>query len=86
VVDEYHGTKVTDDYQWLEKSDDPGTVTWMKEQTARARGVLDALPAAAALRQRIGSLLKGKSADYFYSAPLDRGRAKRVERARDHVD
>jgi len=66
IVNEYHGTKVTDDYQWLEKSDDPETMAWMKDQTRLARGVLDGLPAAAALRQRIGSLLKGQSSSYFY--------------------
>jgi prolyl oligopeptidase len=66
VVNEYHGTKVTDDYQWLEKSDDPESLAWMKDQTKLARGVLDGLPSAAALRQRIGSLLKGQSSSYFY--------------------
>lgn len=66
VLSEYHGAKVTDDYQWLEKSDDPEVVAWMKEQTKLSRGVLDALPAAAPLRQRIGSLLKGSSSSYFY--------------------
>ncbi len=66
VVNEYHGTKVTDDYQWLEKSDDPESIAWMKEQTKLARGVLDALLAAAPLRQRVGGLLKGQSSSYFY--------------------
>ena len=66
AVNEYHGTKVTDDYQWLEKSDDPESIAWMKEQTKLARGVLDALPAAAPLRQRVGGLLKGHSSSYFY--------------------
>ncbi len=65
VVNEYHGTKVTDDYQWLEKSDDPATMAWMKDETRVARGVLDGLPAAAALRQRIGGLLKGQSSSFF---------------------
>ena len=66
VVNEYHGTKVTDDYQWLEKSDTPESLAWMKDQTRLARGVLDALPAAAPLRERIGSLLKGQSSSHFY--------------------
>jgi prolyl oligopeptidase len=66
VVNEYHGTKVTDDYQWLEKSDDPATVAWMKEQNKLSRATLDALPAIAPLRQRIGGLLKGLSSSYFY--------------------
>jgi prolyl oligopeptidase len=66
VVNEYHGTRVTEDYQWLEKSDDPATIAWMKEQNKLSRGALDALPAAAALRQRIGGLLKGQSSSYFY--------------------
>ena len=66
VVNEYHGTKVTEDYQWLEKSDDPATVAWMTEQNKLSRGMLDALPATAPLRQRIGSLLRGQSSSYFY--------------------
>jgi prolyl oligopeptidase len=66
VVNEYHGVKVTDDYQWLEKSDDPEVQAWMKEQTKLTRGVLDAIPAAAPLRERIGGLLRGQSSDYAY--------------------
>ena len=66
VVNEYHGTRVTEDYQWLEQSDDPETVAWTTAQNKLSRGVLDALPAAAPLRQRIGSLLKGQSASHFY--------------------
>lgn len=66
VVNEYHGTRVTEDYQWLEKSDDPATIAWMKEQNKLSRGVLDALPAMGPLRQRIGSFIKGQSSSYFY--------------------
>jgi len=66
VENEYHGTKTTDDYQWLERSNDPEGLAWMKEQTKLTRGVLDGIPATAALRQRIGSLLKGQSTNYGY--------------------
>ena len=66
VVNEYHGTKVTDDYQWLERPDDPEGLAWMKEQTALTRSVLDATPTIGALRERIGGLLKGQSVDYGY--------------------
>lgn len=66
VVSEYQGTvKVTDDYQWLEKADDPEVVKWTQAQTRQARAVLDALPAVPALRERITALRTGQSADHF---------------------
>ena len=34
VVNEYHGEKVTDPYQWLEKGEDPEVQVWSKAQDA----------------------------------------------------
>jgi prolyl oligopeptidase len=65
VVDTYHGTKVDDPYQWLEKSDDPEVREWVAGQTAHMRAVVDALPSRDALRARITALLTHKSAAHF---------------------
>jgi prolyl oligopeptidase len=66
TVSEYQGTvKVTDDYQWLEKADDPAVTEWTLGQSRHARGVLDALPAVPAIRERVTALITGHSADHF---------------------
>jgi prolyl oligopeptidase len=44
VTDTYHGTKVTDDYRWLENFSDPALKAWAKEQNVYSRKFLDALP------------------------------------------
>jgi prolyl oligopeptidase len=44
VTDIYHGTKVTDDYRWLENFGDPAVKAWAKAQNAYSRTKLDALP------------------------------------------
>src|SRR6185295_8322507 len=41
VVDEFFGTKVTDEYRWLENGTDPAVRTWSAEQNKRARSYLD---------------------------------------------
>ncbi|MGZ3460115.1 MAG: prolyl oligopeptidase family serine peptidase, partial [Archangium sp.] len=65
VVDTYHGVKVDDPYQWLEKSDDPEVRQWIAGQTAHMRAVLDKLPSRDAIRERITALLSYKSSAYF---------------------
>src|SRR5689334_18497099 len=62
TVDEYHGVRVTDDYQWLEKSNDPEVEAWGDAQTAHARRYLDAAPDRDALRARLRQLLGASSA------------------------
>jgi prolyl oligopeptidase len=61
VEDTYHGVKVADPYQWLEKSDDPEVRQWVEGQTASMRAVLDALPSRDAIRERFTALLTHKS-------------------------
>ena len=43
VFNEYHGTKVEDDYQWLENDDDPAVKTWSDTENKRTRAYLDSL-------------------------------------------
>jgi prolyl oligopeptidase len=44
VSDEYQGVKVQDDYQWLEKDDDPEVKAWSDTQNQRTRAYIDKLP------------------------------------------
>ncbi len=64
VVNEYHGVKVTDDYQWLEKGDDPNVKAWVAEQNKRSRAFFDAVPFRAAIRERLKSIMSASNADY----------------------
>lgn len=65
VVNEYHGVKVVDPYQWLENWNDKRVRTWSEKQNAYARGVLDNLPHVEELRQRITEILTAKSVSYY---------------------
>src|SRR5438105_14662385 len=53
VVNEYQGVKVEDDYQWLEKDDDPAVKAWSDAQNRRARAYLDKLPDRGAIEKRL---------------------------------
>jgi len=69
VTDTYHGVSVVDDYRWLEQGDDPAVQAWSAAQNAHARAVLDALPAAAAMRQRLTTILMAESPRYWGLSP-----------------
>lgn len=64
VVNEYHGVKVTDEYQWLEDWSDPAVKSWSDAQNAYSRSVLDALPGVEVLRSRITELVQAESVRY----------------------
>ncbi|MGH8093099.1 MAG: prolyl oligopeptidase family serine peptidase, partial [Chthoniobacterales bacterium] len=53
VFNEYHGTKVEDDYQWLETDDDPAVKTWSDAENKRTRAYLDSLPSHAAIEKQL---------------------------------
>ncbi|WNG23750.1 S9 family peptidase [Cystobacter fuscus] len=65
VVDTYHGVKVEDPYQWLEKGDDPEVRRWLQGETAYTRAVLDKLPSREAIRARVTTLLTHQSPSHF---------------------
>lgn len=44
VVDDYYGTKVTDNYRWMEAQPNPERDAWMKAQAEYTRAVLDGVP------------------------------------------
>ena len=57
IADTYYGTKVVDDYRWLENGKDPAVRDWSLKQLAVTRGYLDALPQRPVLKERLAELL-----------------------------
>src|ERR1039458_9852366 len=57
VIDMFHGTKVVDNYRWLEDGKSPATQKWVEEEMAYTRGVLDRLAGREAIHQRLTQLL-----------------------------
>ena len=57
VIDMYHGTKVLDNYRWLEDGKSPETQKWVEQQMAYTRGILDRLPGRDAIHKRLTELL-----------------------------
>ena len=57
VADIFHGTRVIDNYRWLEKADSPATVKWVAEENTYTRAILDPLPRRDAIHQRLSELL-----------------------------
>ena len=74
VADDFHGTRVADPYRWLEKADDPATVSWVEAQNRLTRSVLDR-PEREAIRARLTELYdypktgipKKRGNRYFFS-------------------
>jgi prolyl oligopeptidase len=64
VTDEYHGTKVIDDYRWLESFGDPEAREWSQQQNAHARAFLDALPSRAGIIESLNRLYKTESSSF----------------------
>ena len=56
VRDTYFGETLTDPYRWMENSQDPDWLPYLKGQNAHTRAILDALPGRDALLERIGKL------------------------------
>ncbi len=71
VTNEYHGTAVVDEYQWLEDPASAEVQAWSDAQNAHARVVLDALPSRDAVAARVTEILSAKTVTYF--GPASRG-------------
>jgi prolyl oligopeptidase len=65
VTKNYHGVRVTDDYEWLENARDPAVRQWIGAENRHTRSVLDQSPALPALRSRLTDLVNASSIDYF---------------------
>jgi prolyl oligopeptidase len=59
VVDDYFGTKITDDYRWMEDRTAPPFVAWAKAENIYARETLDRIPGRDALQARIAAHTAG---------------------------
>ena len=57
VTDDYYGTKIVDNYRYMENLKDPEVQKWMRAQADYTRTVLDGLPGRAALLARINELI-----------------------------
>ncbi len=70
-----HGTRIVDNYRWLEDGNSPQTEKWVEEEMSYTRGVLDPLPGRDAIHKRLTELLSIGSIGvpqiagkyYFYS-------------------
>jgi len=66
VTDTFFGTKVTEDYRWLEDGKDPAVRAWSQAQMKVTREYLDALPILPKLRAELK--------DLYGNAPATHGR------------
>lgn len=56
VTEDFFGTRLVDDYRYMETAGDQQTLDWMKAQGQHTRSVFDAIPARAAYLQKISAL------------------------------
>jgi prolyl oligopeptidase len=57
VIDVLHGTKILDNYRWLEDGTTSETQKWVAEELAYTRAILDPLPGRDAIHKRLTELL-----------------------------
>jgi prolyl oligopeptidase len=57
VIDMFHGTKVLDNYRWLENGNSPETQKWVEQEMSYTRGMLDRLLGRDVLHKRLTELL-----------------------------
>lgn len=53
VTDDYFGTKITDNYRWMEDMKSPELAEWMKAENAYTREILESIPGRAELLAEI---------------------------------
>jgi prolyl oligopeptidase len=68
-VDYYHGERVADPYRWLEDTNDPETLSWVKHQNERTEAFLSRVPTREALRARLTQIWDYPKA----GTPFERG-------------
>ena len=75
-VDDYHGTRVSDPYRWMEESKSPDLQTWIEEENQLTQSYLASIPERDKIKARLTELWNyerysapGKIADgkYIYS-------------------
>src|SRR5512135_135243 len=73
MINSYHGTSVTDDYQWLEKADSPKTRDWSRSQNERSRAYFDSLPYRDGIAQQL-TQIRGEESARVYALRERKGR------------
>jgi prolyl oligopeptidase len=68
-IDDYHGERVADPYRWLEDTNDPETLNWVKRQNERTEAFLSDVPTREAIRARLTQIWDYPKA----GAPFERG-------------
>ncbi len=71
TTQDYFGMTISDDFGWLENAADPVSRSWILAESAYSRRALEAMPARAALRQRLQALIG--STQNAYSGIVERG-------------
>jgi len=73
VVDDYHGTLITDHYRWLEDDNSEETVAWVTAQNKVTFDYLDQIPSRTTFKDRLEELwdyerygIPFKEGDYYY--------------------
>src|SRR5262245_52673476 len=64
VFNEYHGTKVEDDYQWLENDDDASVKAWSNAENKQTRTYLDGLSDRSAIEKQLTAWYAKTSPSY----------------------
>ena len=57
VIGMFHGTKVLDNYRWLENGNSAETQKWVEQEMSYTRGILDRLSGRGVLHKRLTELL-----------------------------
>lgn len=69
VVDDYHGTKVTDPYRWLEQLDSSETKAWVRAEGKLTDTYLKKIPSRSSLQHRLTALQDFEK----YGVPFEKG-------------
>ncbi len=64
VFNEYQGTKVEDDYHWLENDDDAAVKAWSDAENTRTRAYLDGLSGRSAIEKQLTAWYAKTSPNY----------------------
>ncbi|MCQ9639938.1 prolyl oligopeptidase family serine peptidase [Chryseobacterium sp. WG14] len=67
VTDDYFGTKITDNYQWLEDLKSPEVKTWFKAESDYSHTIIDKIPNRDALYNRMKQVQEMGGDSYGYA-------------------